>query len=515
MDPQPVPTVTAVRLGRGYGLQGAAGARLRGRRLMLAQAAWVTMALLTAGLFIAALPAQFAQLQGVCSVAPCARDQLTPDAVRALQDLGLSVGFYATYSVWLDVALVLAYGGVAAVIFWRKSDDRVALFASLALLTFGAATFTSTTHALAEAHPEWWLPVTVLDILGAAAFGLFLYLFPDGRFVPHWARWVALIWTAWQLLRYGFPNWDADLGTWPAWVDIGVWVAALGTIIYSQIYRYRHVSSSVQRQQTKWVVLGISGALVGYLGATFALAAALAALGPAPASSSALVVLLVGDALQYFAMFLIPVSIGIAVLRYRLWDIDLIINRTLVYVPLTALVAGVVAASSTLSQKLVFTGEQSVAASVFTTLFLVTAFTPVRSQLQSVVDKYFKEVPDPRKKLQAFSVQVQSRLSAVGAQHVTRRLLEEAVRAFEAKGGAVSWVSNGDVSPIHTTGEWDGAAHLSVPLRSAEDSAQLGVLALGARRNGAEYTSQDRAMLQEAAQVVALAIEQDGRTTWQ
>jgi len=173
----------------------------------------------------------------------------------------------------MDVLFATVYAAVATLIFWRKSGDRMALFVSLALLTFGTATFTSTMAALAARHPAWEVPVAFLHFLGAASFGLFLYLFPDGRFVPRWVRWVALVWIAWQLAEHFFPSWVSDPNAWQAGTETVVWLGALVTVPYSQIHRYRHTSSPVQRQQIKWVVFGISAAFGGFLGINMALAA--------------------------------------------------------------------------------------------------------------------------------------------------------------------------------------------------------------------------------------------------
>jgi hypothetical protein len=244
---------------------------LRGRYLLLARAAWVVVAALAVGLFIAGIPAEFALLRLPCPIAACPTEQLPPAGLRALEDLGLSPGFFAAYTVAMDVVFAAVCGTVAALIFWRKSDDRMALFVSLALLTFGTATFGSTMSALAVRYPTWEIPVSFLHFLGAASFGLFLYLFPDGRFVPRWTRWVALVWIASQLPRYFFPNWYADPNTWYDGISGPVWLVGFGTAIYSQMHRYRRVSSAVQRQQIKWVVFGISAALAGFLGILLAL----------------------------------------------------------------------------------------------------------------------------------------------------------------------------------------------------------------------------------------------------
>src|SRR5215208_7622061 len=104
---------------------------------------------------------------------------------------------FASYFVAMDAVFAAVWFAVAALIFWRRSDDRMGLFASLALLTFGTVTYTFTLEALTIRYPAWDVPVSLLHFLGSATFGLFLYLFPDGRFVPRWTSWVALTWIIW------------------------------------------------------------------------------------------------------------------------------------------------------------------------------------------------------------------------------------------------------------------------------------------------------------------------------
>jgi hypothetical protein len=83
------------------------------------------------------------------------------------------------------------------------------------------------------------VPFAFLNFLGSALFGLFLYIFPDGRFVPRWTRWVALAWIFWRLPKYWFPEWDtSDLNSLPSWLSFVMWSAALGTVAYSQHNRF-------------------------------------------------------------------------------------------------------------------------------------------------------------------------------------------------------------------------------------------------------------------------------------
>ena len=196
---------------------------LRGRTLALARGTWLVVAVLALGFFAAGIPSEFVIFHTVCQDA-CSGGQVTQAGSGALRDLGLSVDFYAAYAVALDTVFATVYVTVAAIIFWRKSDERMALLVSFALLTFGTAVLPNAMDALSIEHASLWWPLSLLNFLGAASFGLFLYLFPDGRFVPGWTRWVVFAWIAWQLPTYWLPSWDSyDLDGWLNWLAITVW----------------------------------------------------------------------------------------------------------------------------------------------------------------------------------------------------------------------------------------------------------------------------------------------------
>jgi hypothetical protein len=366
----------------------------------------MVMAALTITLFVAGIPAEFALLQVPCPTPICATGQLPPAGLRALQDLGLSPASYAAYTVAMDVLFAAVYAAVAGLIFWRKSDEWLGLFVSLALLTFGTATFGFTVGSLASGHSAWEIPVAALHFVGAASFGLFLYVFPDGRFVPRWVRWVALAWISWQLAEHLFPDWVTNPNVRLTLIESAVWFGALGTVVYSQAYRYRHTSTSVQRQQIKWVVFGISAALAIFLGVSLARGV----FASEPMSPATLLAYLVGDTLiGYLAVLLIPVSIGFAVLRYHLFDIDIIINRTLVYVTLTVVLAVIFEGTIVVLQYLfrLLTDQESEIAVVASTLAIAAVFEPLRRRIQGVVDRsFYRSKYDARKTLEAFSARL-------------------------------------------------------------------------------------------------------------
>ena len=112
---------------------------IRGRSLRLVRAAWVVLAAVVLGLDVVGIPYSFAFYQETCTGAGCEDSgRLTPEGVRALQEFGLSPEFYAAYvSVGLSTLVMLVFFALATVIFWRRSENRMALFGSFVLLVFG------------------------------------------------------------------------------------------------------------------------------------------------------------------------------------------------------------------------------------------------------------------------------------------------------------------------------------------------------------------------------------------
>ena len=162
-----------------------------------------------------------------------------------------------------------------------------------------------------------------------------------------------------------------------AYVAVAVGIVSMTVLgIAAVIVRYRR-GTPVERQQTRWFVVAVG------LAALPLMLSFLPGLG-GPAT------LLVAS----FGLLLVPIAVGIAVTRYRLYEIDRLISRTLVYVPLTALVAGLYAAAVTLLQRVFqsVTGDRSDAAIVISTLILASVFTPLRKGLEGIVERRFKPV---------------------------------------------------------------------------------------------------------------------------
>jgi len=473
---------------------------LSGRWLTLARAAWVLFAVLALGLFSAAIPIRFSQLMTILPSGNTTTMQLSPEEADLLRQHGFSLTFYALYFVTVEVIFATVFTAIGFLVFWRKPEDWLALFISLTLITFGVI-IPATLRALDRPGSgiEWL--VHLLQVLGWGSFFTFFYLFPNGQFVPRWTLMGPLLFAGGGLIWLLFPT--ANLFGWPLPLALLVLLALFASGALAQLYRYRRVSSPNERLQTKWVVFGFAAATLG-------IALFLAPMGFAPEVRRPgwprVLYHMAGIPFFAFSILLIPVSIDIAIRRHRLWAINPIIKRTLVYVPLSAILAGLYSASITLSQRvfMAFTGERSDTPVVLTTLIVVSAITPIKNGLQTIVDKRFKEAPEPAQKLTAYREHVRSVIRVLDAAQSTRQLLGEAVGAFGARCGAVHWMQAGQVQLLHTCGEWNGEASLSVALESNGD--RYGTLSLGARRNGRDYTPQDREALQQTAQVVACAI---------
>jgi hypothetical protein len=366
--------------------------------------AWVAVAITALAIVLFSVPSSFEHYRSVCAAASkvCSEravGQPTPEGVRALQEVGLSVRSYALLNVAIDQVFQLVWFAVGALIFWRRSDDRMALLTSVFLVAFGTVTVDSTAaDALVSSQPAWWLPVQGVQIIGEVCVVLFFLLFPDGRFVPRWTRWLAVAWLAYVFqedLLPGLYSGSPVLET----VSFLVFVVFVVSMIWSFVYRYRRVLSSDQRRQTKWVVFGTALGVAGTF--PFKLPLDLSLLGGD--TPFALLVLEMGFALS---LLLIPLSISVAVLRSRLFDIDALINRTLVYGSLTAALVAVYFGAVVVLQRLfvVLSGEKSTLAVVVSTLAIAALFNPLRRRAQAFVDRrFYRRKYDARRTLETFS----------------------------------------------------------------------------------------------------------------
>lgn len=302
------------------------------------------------------------------------------------------------------VAVTIGYASVGALLAGRVGAGRIAGLllaggALFALAAFGqvVAGSLSIGEPGSTVFSSLWVLGSVAVVPGYSTILPALAIaFPDGRLPsPRWRRPVVIavgvvgVVTVLELVRpgpivvapesttrnpFGIEALPAALTT---VVDVALVIGLLGMTalgVAAVIARYRR-GNPVERQQQRWFLAAVSLA---------ALPLALSlVLGPAGTQL---------PLLGTVGLMLIPISVGIAVTRYHLYEIDHLINRTLVYVPLTALLAGLYAATVALLQRVFqsVTGDRSDAAIIISTLILASVFTPLRKWLEGIVERRFK-----------------------------------------------------------------------------------------------------------------------------
>jgi hypothetical protein len=409
-------------------------------QLILVRAAWVTIVVPTFALLVVNIPAYFASLHHLhSSNTHPFTGQLTATAVHTLQSWGLSLDFYAFCMVGFSLLFQLSYAAVGVLIFWRKSGDRVGLLASFALmmLPFGYATLT-----LQNLLPGWSWLVNALIALGNISIMLCAYVFPDGQFVPRWTRWLALAMSVYWIALTFSPSRVLN----STWIGLALLLGLILSTIIIQAYRYRYASTQQQRQQTKWVVFGIALAVTGDVGSRLLCELVLLPLSHDSPLVNALEVILVTC-----SVLAIPPTLGIAILRTRLWDIDVVINRTLVYATLTTMLAlvyfSLVITLQFLLRSIIHQTDDSHIAVIGSTLAIAALFQPLRHHLQMVIDRrFYRHKYDATRTLTAFSATLRHKVNLDQLQEQLVTVVEETMRPTHVS----LWLrqSNHDEKPL-------------------------------------------------------------------
>jgi hypothetical protein len=374
---------------------------LDGYRLRFTQAACVALSALSVGLFFASIFPAYEQLSTVCEGdAGCVYPRLFPEDAKALEGLGGSE-FYAVYHITLALALVLGFWVMGAILFWKSSRQLMALYVSIALVTYGTVQ-ADTIHWLADAHPRLDLLSDLVYFVGPATFFVLFCIFPDGRLKPRWTRWVAVALITYWLLGSFFPD-SSPLSprSWPLVIDASLFLCLIGSLVVAQIYRYRRVSGPDKKQQTKWVVWGFTVYIV-ILVVVLVISWIFSLTRPGIPQVfhdlvSATVIIL--------STLLIPLSIGVAILRRRdadsLWNIDLVIKRSLVIGPLATILTIVFELANQLLLPFIFQfipalDDSASINTVASVVIVVALFKPLHARLEAGVKRLVDRLPGER-----------------------------------------------------------------------------------------------------------------------
>lgn len=303
-------------------------------------------------------------------------------------------GRIVAFLIGVDLLAIACYAVIAGVLIWQRSDDWLALFVALMLIL----TAVLYNDGALDSPVPIWITAAVLALAETTQLA-FLWIFPDGAFFPRRARlllgpvlcWRMIMWGSFYLVRYRAQPGDViGLGAVPLYpLDI---LAVIGLFIHgaaAQIIRYRRVSTPAQRQQTKWLLFGVLVAVL-VLGPEVLL---VQGLGVLQGSNDINVTLMIVSRLIMFAAVLaVPATIAVAILRYRLFEIDILINRTLVYSLVTGLLLAIYLISIVLLQAvaaLLIGDGHSDLATIGSTLTIAALFSPLRRRVQHTIDRRF------------------------------------------------------------------------------------------------------------------------------
>jgi signal transduction histidine kinase len=468
--------------------------------LGLARATWLVLAALILVARVQAAPVYLAAQMQICTAdsSQCAQNGLmTVERLRTFETVGISLHDWATYTLISRLVLNTFFFLTALVIFLRKPGERMPLFVAFFLLTFSANN--GLINALGQASAAWALLAQSLTVAAWVCFLLFFTLFPSGHFAPNWIRWLVIVYAALLLPGIFFPNTFLDLSTVLPWFAMVYFPSLFAFMLGAQVYRYRRVSTTIQRQQTKWVVYGIS--MMFALAIAFSLPMIFS-----PAYTQSTFFFILSGGLANFIMLLLPLSFGMAMLRSRLWEIDILINRTLVYGVLTLVIgASYVLMVGGLSS--LFETRADLWISLLVTGLVAVLFQPLRERLQQGVNRLmYGQRDEPYTVLSRLSVRLEASLAP---DTVLPAIVETTAQALKLPYSAILIGSGesqalGAEYPGHSE-KWKMAVDLNhFPILYQGET--LGELVVAPRAPGELFTEPDERLLADLVRQAGTAI---------
>ncbi|HEX9038977.1 MAG TPA: hypothetical protein VF808_18490 [Ktedonobacterales bacterium] len=400
--------------------------RLRGRWPLVMRVVWLVSLALTLAVTLASFPQYLAQLRTPCAPGNCQFQQLTPAYIAALREIGVTQGAYMAITVALALIALALCWTLSAVIIWRRPGDWMASLVALMFLPLGTFLIAFDFSQQGWRFPQ---PIIVMTTVLLIMIDINFCLFPSGRFEPRWSRWVlvALVGLAVGSRWLNATPVDPDVVS----LVTGPILGSASSIVLgmAQVVRYRAYSTPAQRQQTKWIIIGLTAN-----GILLALSLTFVTLAPTRIAASGFVALWMYEG-GFPLPFFLALGFAFGILRYRLWEIDHLINRALVYgaltLILTGLYAGLVIGLQTLARGYIDQGNSLVI--VLSTLVIATLVLPLRRGLQAVIDRaFYRSQYDSARTLHAFSDALRHEIRVEALREQLLRAVDETMRPAHA-----------------------------------------------------------------------------------
>lgn len=307
--------------------------------------------------------------------------------------MGIPIGFPAAYLITLDTIAVVMLAAVGTVLVWQRPTERVAVLAGVTLLLAGML-YTAPAY---EAPLPLGLFALLCTVAEAAQIAL-LYSFPTGSVRPRRLAWLLVPFALWRYYSWyslHLPGLRGAARTgeqYPAFTQhMGNTALLAGVFLLGlayQAYRYRTLYTAEQRQQTKWLLWATAGALAIIGGWQLIIGLAF---GNLEVGATVVLLQMAGRTVRHLALGLIPLALIYSILRYRLWELDQLVSRTVSYTLLTALLAAlfwgaVVAVQAAVAPVLRWQSPVVVAVSTAVTIVLAR---PLHRRIQTGIDRRF------------------------------------------------------------------------------------------------------------------------------
>jgi signal transduction histidine kinase len=451
--------------------------QLSKRWLHVARICWIVLAVVAGGFLITSLPAY---VDNVNKGLPGHSSGAAPNTSFVF--LNIIISIISLASAFLSYAL-------AILLFRRRFENPAVASVSFYLLLYS---FVMTGPA--EFWSSYWLgssdfAITLQTILMATPTMALLVLFPNGKMVPNWTRWLLLISIPWSLLAILIPITPTPGSTNITGILIIAipWIALTVLGVYAQIHRYRRVSTPEERQQTKWILFGF-GLWIGYILISSIPYFYLESLPPGSPRPWWEPTSILG---WFLSLNIVPVSLAIAITRSRLWNLDIVINRALVYGTLTfatmALYIFVVGALGNLLR----VGDSTFLA-FLTTGLVALLFQPLRERLQSWVNRLmYGERDDPVAVLTRLGEQIERTGSPEDA---LSGIVKTIARALKLPYVGIELGQDGDIAAAYGLPRQD-----TIRLPLIYQSEPTGYLLVAARSPGETFSSSDYRLLENIA----------------
>lgn len=451
----------------------------------------------------------------------------TIERSAAVFGLRLDTPAYQTYGLiyfGLKYAAVAVFVGVALYIFWRKSNDWLAILVSATLLILPLTfNLSGSTEAWYTYPTPFWQILEALDqFMNLGGLSLLLtvfFFFPDGRVVPVWMRYLVPIPIVLPLLILTLPDYLPVINSDSYWlVSIIIFLLMFMLVIGAQVYRYRNVSTRAQKAATRLVVSSLVG--MGFFNFVFVLLIGWGVPGYLDSPLGALM----SSVLSIVTVVLLPLAFGVAMLRDQLWASERVLNRAFVYSALTAILLVVYVLIVGALSELLRTGDNLFITTIATGV-VALLFQPLRESLQHSINRFlYGERDEPFQVLNQLGAQLENNLAPETALPL---IVETIARTMRIPYAAIGLDTDNGRQLTHFGTA--GKPSLALPLRYQNETvgelivarrapnenftpADLQLLTNLARQAGAvAYTARLNAQLQHSRERIIVEREQERR----